>query len=44
MIDHVTGKKLTYDWFAAIYAGLDLLSNDATANMTQTEVIGFVSV
>ena len=42
MIDHMTGKKLTYDWFEAIYAGLVPLSNDATANMTQSEVIGFV--
>ena len=44
VVDHVTSKKMTYDWIAAIYAGLDELSNDATANMTEPEVIGFVPV
>lgn len=43
VVDHVTSKKMTYDWFAAIYAGLDELSNDATANMTEPEVIGLLA-
>ena len=42
VVDHVTGKKLTYDWIEAIYGGLNLLSNDATANMTEPQVIGLV--
>ena len=42
MVDHATGTKLTYDWIEAIYSGLNLLSNDATANMTEPQVIGLV--
>ena len=39
VIDEVTTKAKTYDWFQSIYLGLDGLSNDATMNMTGNEVI-----
>ena len=33
------GDTAAYSWFQYIYANLDKLSNDATANMTTNDVI-----
>lgn len=43
VIDHVTSKRMTYDWFQAIYSDLDPLSNDATMNMTKNEVMSLLA-